>query len=344
MLALVAASAVLIPQIATSTPVAAQTPPSAETVPVTSADIVSETKVIGSVAYASTISILAGAAGVLTELPEPNSPLEPGSVLYRINTVPTILLVGTMPAWRDFTPGMPDGEDVLQLEQNLASFGLFTEAPDVVFDWHTAAAIRAWQAALGVERTGVVERSSVLFLSGQAAVADVEARVGDEVAPGTALYQATSPEKVVDLVVKSSDRAMAVEGGSVSVELPDRTRVEGVIQRVGAPFSRPNANGDGTSVVVPVRVMVTDQEALADLALASVAVVFSTGQRDDVLTVPVDALVPIDDDTYAVEVLSDDEPGGLKRLRVETGASAAGRVEISGVGIVAGLRVVVPEG
>lgn len=312
------------------------------TVPVTSGDMVSETKAPGAIAYSTTTSITAGVVGVITEVPATGTSMVAGSVLYRIDTRPVILLAGSMPAWRDFASGMSDGDDVLQLEQNLAAFGVFEEQPDADFDWDTTVAIRDWQRSLGLERTGTVERSMVLFVSGSLRVDAVTARLGQEVGPGTPLYQATSVEKVVDVVVKSSDRALAVAGASVMVTLPDGSSIEGIIQTVGAPVSRPDPDGGAASVVIPVRVGIADQEAIADLALASVTVSFASALRDDVLTVPVDALVPIDDTHYAVELPPGDSATGRELVPVTIGAVASGRVEISGTGIAAGLLVVVP--
>lgn len=342
-LGLVVAGALLVPGLLGAEPGKPAAAVSVSTVPVTAGDMASETKVVGAIAYARTEPVTAGIPGVITELPAPGAPVAAGGVLYRINTLPVVLLQGTLPAWRDFTPDMSDGDDVLQLEQNLAAFGLFGETPDAEFDWDTTVAIREWQRSLGIERTGVVERSTVLFFSGELRVDQVTARVGQDVAPGTPLYEATSPEKVVDLLLKSQDRDLAVAGETVTVALPGGGSIDGVIQTVGAPFSKPNPDGNGSSVVVSVRVTLADQDAVADLALASVTVSFSSPLRSDVLTVPVDALVPLDDTHYAVELPRKDAAAERTLLPVEVGASSAGRVEISGTGIVAGLLVVVPN-
>jgi len=321
-------------------PAAASTPVS--TAPVTAGDMVSETKAPGAIAYAVTTPVAAGLGGVLTELPDPGASLSPGSVLYRVDTRPVILLSGTVPAWRDFASGMDDGTDVQQLEQNLAAFGFFTDEPDAEFDWDTAVAIRDWQSSLGLERTGTLERGSVLFWNGSLRVDAITARVGQDVAPGSALYQTTSTEKVVDVAVKSSDRALAVVGQAVSVTLPDGSSVDGIIQMVGAPLSKSDSDGGPSSIVIPVRIGITDQAVIADLALANVTVSFSSALRSDVLTVPVDALVPLDDSHYAVELPPTAGSTGRELVPVTTGAVASGRVEISGDRIVAGLLVVVP--
>ena len=47
-----------------------------------------------------------------------------GSALYDVDGAPAAwLLYGRLPAWRDFAPGMTDGDDVRQLERNLRALG-----------------------------------------------------------------------------------------------------------------------------------------------------------------------------------------------------------------------------
>jgi peptidoglycan hydrolase-like protein with peptidoglycan-binding domain len=316
--------------------------PQLATTPVTTGDMASETRIAGTINYAETVPIAAGTAGVITGLPDAGSSIGPGGVLYRVDTRPVLLLGGASPAWRDFTLGMTDGDDVVQLEENLVASGFLDETPNARFDADTASSVRAWQRSLGLEATGTVERSTVVFHAGELRIESVEARLGQDVAPGTVVVQATSPEKVVDLTVKSSDRSVAVAGTEVGVVLPGGSTVAGVVQTVGAPRSQPDADG-GSSVIIPMRVGVADQAALGDLALAGVTVSVSSPLRDDVLTVPIDALVPLDDTRYAVQTGSVGEGGQRRLLPVTVGAASSGRVEISGDDIVEGLLVVVPE-
>jgi len=334
--AVVTGYAVLSPK--TQAQEASAPPPTA---PVTLGSMIAETKVPGTLQYAMTLPITAGPSGVVTELPPAGAGIGFGGVLYRVDTRPVILLSGALPAWRDFATGMDDGEDVRQLEQNLLAFGLFDAEPDARFTWYTAEAIQRWQAALGVEKTGSLERSTVLFSDQGLRVDSVDSRVGAEVGAGAALYRATGLRVVVDMNVKSSDRALAVAGGTPTVLLQDGTTVEGVIETVGAPVS--TTNDDKTSTVtVPVRVSIADQAAIAGLVLAAVTVAFASTMRADVLTVPVDALVPLDESRFAVEVPGHPADGARSLLPVTVGAFASGRVEISGTGIVEGLDVVVP--
>ena len=316
-------------------------PASQSTVAVIRGSMVSETNVPGTLQYSQKQPLTAGLAGVVTELPAPGAQIGAGGVLYRVNTYPAMLLSGTIPAWRDFTRGMDDGEDVRQLEQNLLAFGVFDAEPDARYTWYTAEAVERWQASLGVEQTGSIERSTIVF-SGQAVRVDsIESRVGAEVAPGSVLYQSTDPQLIVELNVRSSDRAVAVAGATATVILPTGAKTEGVVQTVGSPVSK-KGDDDKSSIVVPVRLTVADQSAVAELALANVTVAFASTMRDDVLTVPVDALVPLDDTEFGVELPRTASGARGTILAVTVGAFASGMVEISGKDIAEGLDVVVP--
>ncbi|ANP74582.1 peptidoglycan-binding protein [Cryobacterium arcticum] len=317
-------------------------PLTVSTAEVTTGSVASETKVAGTVQYASTVPITSGLAGVVTELPAPGTTLSVGAVVYRVDTRPVIMLSGTVPAWRDFSSDMSDGEDVRQLEQNLRTLGVFSGEPDNRFTWDTTVAIRAWQKSLGVERTGTLERSMILISDQDLRVDAVDSRVGAQVDAGSSLYRATSRQLVVEVNVKSSDRQVAVVGGTVTVSLPTGVTADGLVESVAAPVNKPDADGSGSSIVVPVRITVADQPAVADLALSGVTVSFAGAVTDDVLTVPVDALVPISDTQFAVELPRKNPEAERTLIPVTVGAFASGLVEISGAKIVAGLSVVVP--
>jgi len=322
-----------------------QPPPplAVSTAEVTTGSVVSETKAAGTVQYASTVAIDSGLSGVVTELPAPGATIGAGAVAYRVDTRPVVMLAGTVPAWRDFSSGMTDGEDVRQLEQNLRTLGVFSGEPDPRFTWDTTVAIRAWQKSLGVERTGTLERSMIVISDQDLRVDTVESRVGAEVGAGSPLFQATSRQLIVEVNVKSSDRQVAVAGATVTVTLPTGVTADGIVEIVAAPVSKPDGDGSGTSIVVPVRITIADQAAVADLALSGVTVNFAGTVKEGVLTVPVDALVPISETQFAVELPRKNPDTARTLIPVTVGAFASGLVEISGAKIVDGLPVVVPE-
>jgi multidrug efflux pump subunit AcrA (membrane-fusion protein) len=90
---------------------------------------------------------------------------------------------------------------------------------------------------------------------------------------------------------------------------------------------------------IEVTIAIADQAALDGLEVASVDVDFVSERRNDVLSVPIAALLARPEGGFAVELVDD---GGTRLVPVDTGLFAAGRVEISGDGISQGERVSVP--
>jgi peptidoglycan hydrolase-like protein with peptidoglycan-binding domain len=321
--------------------------PALPTVPVTTGDMVQATSARGTLHHAQEATVGAAAAGVVTALPAAGSVIAPGGTLYRVDERPVVLLRGALPAWRAFEAGMTPGEDVRQLEENLIALGVLRGEADARFTRATATAVSAWQQALGVERTGRLERTAVLFADHDLRVAQVTAALGAEVGPGVPLYTVSSTTKVVDLDLRLSDQQLAVVGTPVGLTLPDGTTTTGTVAAVGEPVERGGddaAQGasSGATFVVPVTVAVTDQAAVGAVGRATVTVQFSSTLADDVLTVPVEALVATDATSFAVETPEGADDGAVRTLPVTVGAFAAGRVQVTGDGVREGLAVVVP--
>jgi peptidoglycan hydrolase-like protein with peptidoglycan-binding domain len=322
----------------------AAAPPTSEvaTVPVTAGPMVEETDVRGVLHHVDAVPVTSSRSGVVTSLPAPGTVLAPGDALYTVDTRPVVLLAGVMPAWRTFQVGMTDGEDVAQLERNLVDLGWLGGTPDGRYTTETATAVRSWQRALGVARTGVVERSAIMFADQPLRVAALSARLGADVTPGVELYTTSGTDKVVDVDLDLADQQLAVPGATVTVVLPDGTELAATVAGVGEAVERPAADGGAGRTVVPVNVGLADQAAAAAFAQADVTVRFASTLGQDLLTVPVEALVAIDSSTFGVEVPDPERAGRTTVVPVTVGAFASGRVAISGEGIEAGLHVVVP--
>jgi len=306
------------------------------------------TRVAGTLQFDRQRVVGSGLAGVLTGMPAVGDLAGLGATLYTVDTRPVSLLHGALPAWRNFGSGMKDGPDVLQLESNLKAMGFFSGTPDVKFTWATRTAISSWQRALGQDRTGVIERGTVLFVDGDVRISDVRAvrisdvraTVGTELGVGSEVLSISSRYKVVRADLKLDDQRLAVIGAKVTVSLPDGATSSGTVSVVGVPTDRDQGTGSVTSVI-PVTIAIADQTVTTSFQKASVTLGFTSEQRDDALTVPVDALLALDDTTFGVEVVS--KNGATKRMAVKTGLFAAGRVEVSGTGIAEGVSVVVPK-
>lgn len=292
----------------------------------------------GTLDYADQRDVAAGSGGTVTALAPVGSQVSLGGGLYWIDNVPVPLLHGPLPAWRAFAAGMADGPDVLQLEMSLAALGYFDRTPDQEFAASTERAVKLWQKALGLEQTGRLELGSFVFMAGDVRIGAEKAGVGSQVGPGSPVVSVTSLEKRVEVDLKLSDQRLAIPGAAVSIALPGGASTTGTVTAVGVPTEQ-ESNGQ-KSVIIPVTIALDDPAAAADLQRSSVTVGFPSERREDVLSVPVEALIALDAQRFGVEVVAGD--GTTKRVPVTTGLFADGRVEISGDGIAAGDDVVVP--
>ena len=113
---------------------AAQPGPARATASVERTDLVDRENLSGTLGYADAGTLVCAATGTLTALRDAGSVVTRGHSLYDVDDAPgAFLLYGALPAWRDFAPGMTDGDDVRQLERNLRALGY--EVGDVDRDW-----------------------------------------------------------------------------------------------------------------------------------------------------------------------------------------------------------------
>ncbi|MFI2365116.1 peptidoglycan-binding protein [Promicromonospora sp. NPDC019610] len=303
-------------------------------------DLEGSTTAAGTLRFSDPREIQSASAGVVTILPKAGTEVRPGERLYGVDNVPVFLLEGGLPAWRGYESGMSDGPDVRQLEQNLRALGHLQEQPDNTFTWATTEAIMDWQEENDLKRTGELPLGSVQFAGGALRIGTLTASIGDQTAPGAELFEATGTEQVVNVNLRLADQQLAVLGTEVTVRLPGGEETTGRITSVGTPTETEDGNGQ-PQTVIPVLVALDDPKAAAAFQEASVTVDIPSARREDVLSVPVGALIAITPQQFGVEVV--DADGGTRQVPVDTGLFAGGRVEISGDDVGAGQRVVVPQ-
>ncbi|UFU05452.1 efflux RND transporter periplasmic adaptor subunit [Ruania halotolerans] len=303
-------------------------------------DLEESTSAVGTLRYEASRTIQAGVAGTVTGLPSPGTTASAGESLYSIDDVPVFLLGGERPAWRGFASGMDDGSDVQQLEEALSELGFFTGEPDEQFRWATTEAIMDWQESHGLDRTGELPFGSVVFADGDLRIGTATANVGDHVAAETELFQVSGTTQIVDVDLGLSDQQLAVLDTAVVVRLPGGEQTSGTIISVGTPTETESATGESTTVI-PVVVALDNADAASAFQEASVTVDIPSQSREDVLSVPVGALLALTPDQFGVEVVDSD--GSTRQVPVETGLFAGGRVEISGDDVSEGTEVVVPS-
>ena len=131
---------------------ASASPPSASTLAtVEKRTLSSRIEVNGTLGYMSTYQVINGAQGHWTSLPAVGQVMNQGQTIYSVDGIPTVLFFGTTPAYRDFRPGMSDGEDVKELEQNLLALG-YGNSSNLVSTSHTRAGVLAMSISAQISR------------------------------------------------------------------------------------------------------------------------------------------------------------------------------------------------
>lgn len=321
------------------------------TAQVTRGTLTERVQVGGVLGYAGSYAVdHQGAPGVLTAAPDPGDPIGRGGVLYRVADAPVRLLLGSVPAYRDFGYGMSDGPDVRQLERNLVAMG-FDPYHRITVDRHfsaaTAAAIRRWEGSWGrpaYQRTGRLAQGEIVFLSAPLRVSELQVRVGGTVGPGTTVLTGTSTNRVVIAQLDTAQRSTVNVGDQVEVTLPDADPIRGRVTAVGEVATAPSgAEGNGPAqpanpdmATVPLTVAVRLPRG-SGLDQAPVTVDIVTGTHRNVLLIPIAALLARPGGGYQVHLAD-----GVA-VQVEPGRfdESTGRVEIVR-GLTAGQTVEVP--
>jgi peptidoglycan hydrolase-like protein with peptidoglycan-binding domain len=308
-------------------------------------DLVETQDVDGTLGYGDAWGISSAAQGTVTWLPAEGSRITRGETLYEVDEKPVTLMYGAIPLYRALGQG-DEGGDVKELEQNLAALGYTGFDIDDNYTSATTAAVQDWQADRGLDQTGRVDSSQIVFSAGALRVASQKVRVGDRAAQGP-LITVTPTSQVVTVDLDVADRDLAKKGRAVTIDLPGGKTVKGHITSVGtvAESSSSDQNsGDQSpsdSATIEVIVTIDKGQSAAGLDQAPVTVTMESSRTKDVLSVPVAALLAISDDAYAVQVIQPDAT--TKMVPVDIGTFADGRVEVEGGGITEGTVVGVPE-
>jgi peptidoglycan hydrolase-like protein with peptidoglycan-binding domain len=311
-------------------------PPATGTV--TRATLVETEKVSGTLGYGSPAAVAGRGTGTVTWLPAEGAVIERGQVVYRRDEVPVPLLYGPLPIYRVLASGA-EGGDVKQLEENLVALGYQGFTVDDEYTSATADAVRAWQEDLGRTETGRVTPEDVVVAAGPLRVAELTATVGGSAAGPLLSY--TDTTRVVSIALDVGKQQFVRPEIAAVVTLPDGSTVDGSVSTVGTvATSSGGGNGAPSSTTIDVTVTIADQSALGTLDAAPVTVSLEADRAEDVLTVPVAALVALAEGGYGVQVM---EGSSVRYVAVTTGMFAGGRVEISGEGIAEGTVVGMPS-
>ncbi|MEU8121905.1 peptidoglycan-binding protein [Spirillospora sp. NPDC049024] len=295
----------------------------------------------GQLGYGPTMTATSQARGTITWLPESGDQVTRGHRLYEVDGDPVVLMYGSKPSYRPLRIGT-EGSDVERFEKNLSALGYDGFTVDDEYTSDTAEAVREWQDDIGVAETGIVDVGRVAFADGPVRVEAVAAHPGEPAAPGKKVLDYTGTTQAVTVELDTADQRLAKKGARVEVTLPEGPPVAAKIDEVTTVIE-PGEQGEDPTTKVEVTIWLSSakaKKAAARFALASADVEFTAGQRENVLTVPVSALVALREGGFGVEVV---KGSASSYVPVETGMFADGKVEVSGQGITEGTLVGVPK-
>jgi multidrug efflux system membrane fusion protein len=293
-------------------------------------DMTTDYEFDGHVDYGDAWNIPITAEGVVTQSSDQGATIQFGETLITIGRQPVVLSDGDVPMYRDLYRTSPrmSGPDVSQLQRFLLDQGFDDDGRlevDGVFGYSTERAVEDWQEALGLEETSRVDQSVIVF-------SPVPLRISSESKVGAAFtgLEVTEAVPLVTVDTNSLDRSGLPVGDEVTVELADGSTMPGVITDQARKILE-----DGSTVWRTYIELDDDPPPDTSAVLVQSTVVAA----EDVLHVPVSALLALAEGGYAVEKVTSD---GTELVGVEVGEVVGGLAEVSG-DIAVGDEVVVAE-
>lgn len=310
------------------------------------------TSVSGTLAYAGEYTVLGQGHGTVTALPAVGQVIRQGQVLYRVNGGPVVLLYGATPFYRNLAEGTSasdvTGADVQELNHDLVALGYASssdlEPSSDEFSRATKAGIENLQTHLGITPTGKLAWGQVVFEPTALRVTTVSATLGGPV--GGPVLTATSTSRQVTVALDAPQQSQVKVGDKVSITLPNDKTTPGRVTSVGTvatiPAGSRSGSGSSSTPTVTVHITPTNASATGSLDQAPVQVAITTDTVRNALVVPVNALLALAGGGYAVEVVDAGETHHLAPVTLGLFDDSAGLVQVTGSGISAGQRVVVP--
>jgi hypothetical protein len=318
---------------------------STSTLAVTRQDLSSQTQKSATLGYAGSYSVVNQAQGTLTAIPAVGQLVSQGQVLYQVSGAPVVVLYGSTPAYRSLSESMT-GADVAELNTDLVALGYATSAeiPSGTddFNYWTRVGVEKLQATLGVTENGTVGLGQAVFAPTAVRITSVSATLGAAAQPDQPVVQATSTNRQVSIALDASQQSEVAVGDKVTITLPNNQTTPGVIASVGTVATAPASGSSNSSPTITVLVNPTDPAATGTWDEAPVNVTITTGTVTNALVVSVDALLARSGGGYAVEVAGSNGIHHLVPVTLGLTDDADGLVQVSGSGLAAGQRVVVP--
>jgi hypothetical protein len=319
---------------------------------VSQGDISSQTSVSGTLGYSGTYNVVNQQQGTYLSLPRVGQIVSEGQVLYNISGDPVALLYGTTPAFRTLSEGATDsatsGVDVAELNNDLVALGYLTSA-DIAsepsdFTAYTKAGVEELQAALGVPQNGVLSLGQVVFLPSAARITSLGQNtvVGGPAQPGSQIMSASSTTRIVTINLNPDQQGDVSLGDKVNITLPNGQSTTGTVTSVGTVATNSGGDNGNSSPTITVLVAPDNPSATGSLDQAPVQVSITSGSAKNAYIVPVDALLPLATGGYALEVVGPKGEHTLEPVNLGLFDDANEQVQVSGPGVVAGQRIVIP--
>lgn len=298
----------------------------------------------------------------MTWLPADGDVVGQGQPLYRVNGDPVVLLNGSIPSHRDLSVG-DKGNDVRELNADLVKLGYASRADlsptSKTFTDATATALKKLQKHLHLDQNGRLDLGQAVFLPTAARVTSEQATLGAPISAGAPVLQATSPKRQVSVDLDTSQQSEVKPGDKVNITLPNNKTTPGIVTDIGKVASSPSSGDSGSGsdstsgnssdssssgdATVEVDIKLTDPSSARTWDQAPVTVTITTDTVKNALVVPVNALLAQPGGRYAVDVVAADGTHKLVPVGLGMFDDADGLVQVTGTGLVAGDRVVVPK-
>jgi hypothetical protein len=138
-------------------------------------------------------------------------------------------------------------------------------------------------------------------------------------------------------------------GDPVTVTLPNNTTTPGVVSSVGSVATAPSSgngpagNTGNSTPTITVEVTLTNPKATGNLDQAPVEVQITNASVANALYVPVDALLALSSGGYALEEVTSTGTHQLIAVSLGLFDDADGLVQVTGSGVAAGQKIVIPN-
>lgn len=234
------------------------------------------------------------------------------------------------------------GIDILQLEEALVALGHDADGSlvaDGYYTLETNQAVRDFQVAAGLETDGIINLGEIIFLPGEVRITTQLATKGSSIGQGTPVLGISLSEKVVYMALPADDQGVLGVGDPVTVEMPDNTLAPATVVYVSQTATLGQNEWDPATFEVCIEL--DDPSVAAGLDEAPVDVIIVSDSVENVIAIPVSALVALLEGGYAVELDTGD--GQVQLIAVDVGFfSSNNMIEIVSGAIEPGDRVLVP--